>query len=150
MNKISNIIVDVEIILTKCEYPIKDWYCSKTACQTWNFHWSRGLIVSWCPKLCQLLVFDSILVWIQYECEYCMTKVFFLFQIFVWRGGRRRSQKKIAKKENERKDFNGISWCCSLVWPCTISAPSGHWWATYTECYTAGKHLKMQLDVVYD
>ena len=44
--KISDIIFDVEIIVTKCEYSIEDWYCSKTACQTWNFHRSCWLIVS--------------------------------------------------------------------------------------------------------
>ena len=79
-----------------------------------------------------------------------MAKFIFYFRFLFDEEEDEDLRKKIAKKENERKDFNGISWCCSLVWPCTISAPSGHWWATYTECYTAGKHLKVQLDVGYD
>ena len=61
LNKISDIIINVEIVITKCEYSIEDWYCSKTACQTWNLHRSCWLIVSWGPKFWQIYgpIFDD-------------------------------------------------------------------------------------------
>ena len=55
-----------------------------------------------------------------------MAKFIFYFRFLFDEEEDEDLRKKIAKKENERKDFNEIGGCGSLVWPCTISAPSGH------------------------
>ena len=126
LNKISDIIINVEIVITKCEYSIEDWYCSKTACQTWNLHRSCWLIVSFNKSMVLFLMTHT--VWVtRYDSSH--------FIILDFCSTRKKTKKELEKSLEEGEWEKRFRWNWPMLQPRMASYDFSPWLSLMSVLY---------------